>query len=185
MIDDVDKGCIRYKKLPTTQVENLHAASHFTQYKTFSALNYAQDFGNRAKEPLKRTTNLKWATLTNCPMSNTFMQRRWSWDGGGLDRELSTSLTTNYKMRINSRWGGIFGTSVMGLCYAICYLFKKLKLFYCINWIPKRPKIMAQFGYLRLYFDIDIVPRRLLRWIARIENGLKLSPTTRYRTRIQ
>ena len=185
MIDDVDKGCIRYKKLPTTQVENLHAASHFTQHKTFSALNYAQDFGNRVKEPLKRTTNLKWATLTNCPMSNTFMQRRWIWDGGGLDRELSTSLTTNYKMRINSRWGGIFSNSVMGLCYAICYLFKKLKLFYCINWIPKRPKIMAQFGYLRLYFDIDIVPRRLLRWIARIENGLKLSPTTRYRTRIQ
>ena len=44
---------------------------------------------------------------------------------------------------------------------------------------------MAQFGYLRLYFDIDIASRRLLRWIARIENGLKLRPTTRYRTRIQ
>ena len=71
--EDVDKGCIRYKKLPTTQVENLHAASHFTQHKTFSALNYAQDFGNRVKESLKRTTNLKWATLTNCPMPNTFM----------------------------------------------------------------------------------------------------------------
>ena len=71
--EDVDKGCIRYKKLPTTQVENLHAASHFTQHKTFSALNYAQDFGNRVKESLKRTTNLKWTTLTNCPMSNTFM----------------------------------------------------------------------------------------------------------------
>ena len=135
--EDVDKGCIRYKKLPTTQVENLHAASHFTQHKTFSALNYAQDFGNRVKESLKRTTNLKWATLTNCPMSNTFMplialstmslplvhdKRRWSWDGGGLDRELSTSLTTNYKKRINSRWRGIFST--------ICYLFKKVKLFF-------------------------------------------------------
>ena len=44
---------------------------------------------------------------------------------------------------------------------------------------------MAQFGYLRLYFDINIVSRRLLGWIARIENGLKLEPTTRYRTRIQ
>ena len=73
MNEDVDKGCIRYKKLPTTQVENLRATSHFTQHKTFSALNYAQDFGNRLKESLKRTTNLKWATLTNCPMSNTFM----------------------------------------------------------------------------------------------------------------
>ena len=25
------------------------------------------------KESLKRTTNSKWATFTNCPMSNTFM----------------------------------------------------------------------------------------------------------------
>ena len=126
-------------------MENLHAASHFTQHKTFSALNYAQDFGNRVKESLKRTSNLKWATLTNCPMSNTFMplialstmslplvhdKRRWSWDGGGLDRELSTSLTTNYKKRINSRWRGIFSTSVMGLSHGICYLFKKLKRFF-------------------------------------------------------
>ena len=30
-------------------------------------------------------------------------KRRWSWDRGGLDRELSTCLTTNYKKRINSR----------------------------------------------------------------------------------
>ena len=41
---------------------------------------------------------------------------------------------------------------------------------------------MVQFCYLRLYFGIDIVSRRLLQWIARIENGLKLRPTTRYRT---
>ena len=37
------------------------------------------------------------------------------------------------------------------------------------------------FGILR-YFGIDIVSRRLLKWISRIENGLKLGPTTRYRT---
>ena len=41
---------------------------------------------------------------------------------------------------------------------------------------------MVQFCYLRLYFGIDIVSRRLLQWIARIENGLKLRLTTRYRT---
>ena len=41
----------RYKKLLTTQV-----VSHFIQHKTFSALNYAQDFGNRMMESLKRTT---------------------------------------------------------------------------------------------------------------------------------
>ena len=80
-------------------------------------------------------------------MSNTFMpfvstlnhvspidanndKRRWSWDRGGLDSELSTCLTTNYKKRINSRQSRIFTTSVMGLCHAICYLFKKLKLFF-------------------------------------------------------
>ena len=62
--EDVDKVCIRYKKPPTTQVENLHAVSHFTEHKTFGALNYAQDFGNRVMESLKRTTNSKWATLT-------------------------------------------------------------------------------------------------------------------------
>ena len=32
---------------------------------------------------------------------------------------------------------------------------------------------MAQFCYLRLYFGVDIVSRRLLQFIARIENGLK------------
>ena len=47
------------------------------------------------------------------------------------------------------------------------------------NWIPK---IMVQFCYLRLYFGIDNISRRLLQWIARIKNGLKLRPTTRYRT---
>ena len=35
------------------------------QHKIFSALNYAQDFGTTVKESLKRTTNSKWATLTN------------------------------------------------------------------------------------------------------------------------
>ena len=34
----------------------------------------------------------------------------------------------------------------------------------------------------KLCFGNDIVSRRLLQWIARIENGLKLRPTTRYRT---
>ena len=41
---------------------------------------------------------------------------------------------------------------------------------------------MVQFCYLRPYFGIDNVCRRLLQWIARIKNGLKLRPTTRYRT---
>ena len=32
---------------------------------------------------------------------------------------------------------------------------------------------MVQFCYLRLYFGIVNVSRRLLQWIARIKNGLK------------
>ena len=35
------------------------------------------------------------------------------------------------------------------------------------------------FCYLRLYFGVDIVSRRLFQWTARIENGLKLRPTTK------
>ena len=34
------------------------------QHKTFSAWNYAQDFGITVKQSLKRTTSSKWATLT-------------------------------------------------------------------------------------------------------------------------
>ena len=44
------------------------------------------------------------------------------------------------------------------------------------------PKIMVQFCYLRLYFSIDNVSRRLLQWIARIKTGLRRRPTTRHRT---
>ena len=43
------------------QVENRDFS---LQHKTFSALNYAQDFGTTMKESLKRTRNSKWATLT-------------------------------------------------------------------------------------------------------------------------
>ncbi|XP_066020793.1 uncharacterized protein [Pocillopora verrucosa] len=43
--------------LLTTQVENLDAVSYFKN-ETFTALQYAQDFGTILKESLKRTT--KW-----------------------------------------------------------------------------------------------------------------------------
>ena len=74
------------------------------------------------------------------PIDANYDKRRWNWDRGGLDRELSTTLTTNYKKRINSRWRGIFSTSVMGLCHAICYLFKKLKLFFLHQLNSKKTK---------------------------------------------
>ena len=38
-----------------------------------------------------------------------------------------------------------------------------------IEFTNRIPKIMVQFCYLRLYFGIDNVSRRLLQWIARIE----------------
>ena len=41
---------------------------------------------------------------------------------------------------------------------------------------------MVQFCYLRLYLSIDIVSCCLLQWISKIENGLKLRPTTRCKT---
>ena len=62
--EDVDKICIDVKNLLTTQVENLHAVSHFNTKHFMSALNYAQDFGTTVKESLKRTTSSKRATLT-------------------------------------------------------------------------------------------------------------------------
>ena len=47
-----------FKTLLTTEVENLHAVSHFKN-ETFSTLQYAMDFGTIAKESLKRVS--KWA----------------------------------------------------------------------------------------------------------------------------
>ena len=51
-------GNVDLRTLLTTIVENLHAVSHFKN-KTFTALQYARDFGTIAKESLKKTT--KWS----------------------------------------------------------------------------------------------------------------------------
>ena len=67
------KSVSRYKKLLTTQVEKVLGVSHLIQHKTFSALSYAQDFGNRVEGSLKRTTSSTFTEKSNCPMSNTFM----------------------------------------------------------------------------------------------------------------
>lgn len=72
--DDID-----WKTLLTTQVENLHAVSHF-KHETFSYLQYATDFGTICKESLKRTT--KWAAkyythpLSYYPVPQTGMSFR-------------------------------------------------------------------------------------------------------------
>ena len=56
--EDVDKICIE------AQTTSDNADGFSLQHKTFSALNYAQDFGTTVKQSLKRTTSSKWATLT-------------------------------------------------------------------------------------------------------------------------
>ena len=57
-ITSINPSFIDLVELLTTQVENLHAVSHF-KHETFSALSYSQDFGTIVKESLKRIT--KWA----------------------------------------------------------------------------------------------------------------------------
>ena len=51
-------GDVDFCTLLSTTVENLHAVSHFKN-ETFTALQYAREFGTIAKKSLKRTT--KWS----------------------------------------------------------------------------------------------------------------------------
>ena len=61
--EDLDKICIEVQK--GSDNRGGKATRGFSlQHKTFSALNYAQDFGTTVMESLKRTTSSKWATLT-------------------------------------------------------------------------------------------------------------------------
>ena len=61
--EDVDKICIEVQT--TSDNSGGQPTWGFSlQPKTFSALNYAQDFGTTVKESLKRTTSTKWVTLT-------------------------------------------------------------------------------------------------------------------------
>ena len=53
------KDSIDWQTLLSAQVENLHAVLHL-KHETFSALQYAIDFGTISKESLKRIT--KWGT---------------------------------------------------------------------------------------------------------------------------
>ena len=65
------------------------------------------------------------------PISADNDKRRWSWDGGGPDRELSSCLPTNYKKPTNQDKAVSLppASQDYGLCHVICYLFKKLKRF--------------------------------------------------------
>ena len=62
--EDIDKICIEVKKKTSDNAGRKPTCGFSLQHKTFSALNYAQDFGTTVKESLKRTTSSKRATLT-------------------------------------------------------------------------------------------------------------------------
>ena len=64
-------GDVDPRTLLTTIFENLHAVSHFKN-KTFTALQYARDFGTIAKESFKGTTkwDAKYFTLHSSFLSN-------------------------------------------------------------------------------------------------------------------
>ena len=170
------KSVSRYKKFLKTQVENLHGIPHFdtkhlvlwTTPKTLEPQwkNRLKDLGIRSglhsqRVELSRANTFMAlsAVSTVSPIGATSEKRRWSCNEG-LDRELSTCLTTNYKTWINSRWSGILTTRVTGLCHAICYLYIYIYkfFFFCFNW---KPKILVHFSYLRRYFGVDIVSRRM------------------------
>ena len=158
------------------------------------ALNYAQAFGNRMKESLKKNHEFK---KSNCPMSNTFMPLLAL---STMSLPSVQTMTKEDEFGMGADWIGNFrpvwqpptrskstqdkagslppASSYYSYVMLFAIFLKSLNVF-CINWIPK---IMVQFCYLTLYVSIDIVSRRLLQWIARIENGLKLRPTKRYRT---
>ena len=57
------KSVLRYKTLLTTQVETLHAVSHFNT-KHLVLCTTPKSFRTTVKESLKRTTSSKWATFT-------------------------------------------------------------------------------------------------------------------------
>ena len=61
--EDVDKIYIEVKKT-SDNAGGKPTCGFSLQHNTFSALNYAQDFGTTVKESLTRTTNSKRAILT-------------------------------------------------------------------------------------------------------------------------
>ena len=110
--EDVDKVCIEVKKT-SDNTGGTRTRDFSLQHKTFSALNYARDFGTTVKESLKRTRNSKWVTLTKsrivpCQILSCLCQQSQlslpsvqtvTREDEGLDRELLTCLT-----RISMGW---------------------------------------------------------------------------------
>ena len=75
---DVDKVCIEVQET-SDNAGGKPRRDVSLQHKTFSALNYTQDFGTTVKESLKRTRNSKSVTLTSrivqCQMLSCFCRQ--------------------------------------------------------------------------------------------------------------
>jgi len=171
-IEGRESGCIKVQKT-SDNAGGKPTGSFSLQHKTIRAFNYAQGFGTTSKESLKRLTNWKWATLTKsrivpcqillylCQLSKLCLSHRCKqWQK--IENFRLVFQRTILKKRINSI------EIKRDLCHQLhgtmsCYLlsFLKAKTFFLINWIPK---ILVQFCYLRLYFGIDTVSRRLLQY---------------------
>ena len=92
------------------------------QHKTFSALNYAQDFGTTVKQSLKRTASSKWAMecfhITSrrpywCPKT---MSRRPCWCSKLVLLELNSFLVETLSfVPINLHRCGLLQTKTIGL----------------------------------------------------------------------
>ena len=170
-------------------MENLHAVSHFnTKYLVLwtTPKTLEPPWRNRLKERRIRSglhsrivefSRVKYfhtfVSSLNCvpPIGANTDKRRWSCHEG-LDRTFDLCCQRTIRSESTRDKAGSLPPASRDYFMLFVIFF-----FFYVNWIPK---IMVQFCYLRLYFGIDIVSRRLLQWIARIENGLKLRPTTRY-----
>ena len=71
--EDVDKVCIEVQKTSDNTGGKPTGAFSLNSTQTFSALCYAQDFGNRVKGSVKRTTSSTFTEMSNFPMPNAFM----------------------------------------------------------------------------------------------------------------
>ena len=181
------KSVSRYKKL-SDNAGGKPTRDFWLQHKTFSAFNYAQDFGTTVKESLKITRNSNWATLTKSRivqyqiLSRVFQQSQLALpsvqtvtkeDEVGMGVDWIENFRPVWQQTITSQSTQDLNRQSHGTmsCYLLSFLKTKTFFFFflCINWMPKN------IGLVLLFLTLILFPLVcLLQWIARIENWLKL-----------
>ena len=160
--EDVDKVCSEVQKTSTSD----NAGGKLTRGFLLQHKNiYCFELRLRLWYPSEGTTNSKWPTLKKSrivpcqyyhasvstlnyvsPISANSDKRRWSCDEL-RDWIYNFRLVWQRTIRSESTQDKAGSLPPASRDYVtICYLFKKLKLCFCDNWIPK---IMVQFCYLR------------------------------------